>query len=149
MRRFLLSAGWLLAWFALPGCAGPTQTATRANAYVVILSATRTADHAPIVSASVPVTLGGEGSVKTRSKSPAETRPALPEFLVRLKRTRQAGVYELVTRASVRELLRNKKGKLKGSKRYIGALTPTRIGETQVVSTDSDPIHVEARLERR
>ena len=149
MGRFLLSAGLLLTGFALPGCVGQTPAPSRANAYLVTFTATRTVDHTPLVSATVPVTLGGEGNVKTASRSPAENQPALPDFLVRLNRTRQAGVYELVTRASVRELARNKKGKLKGSKRYIGALVPTRLGETQVVSTDSDPVHLEARLERR
>ena len=149
MRRHLLSASLLLAGFILPGCAAQTQTASRANAYVVVFSATRTADHAPLASAPVPVIVGGEGRVKTASKTPEENRPALPEFVVRLKRARQSGTYELVTRASVRETARNKKGKLRASKRYIGALVPTRVGETQVVSTESDPIHLEARLERR
>ncbi len=149
MRRFTILAGLFLASSALSGCAGTASRPTPSNAYVVIFSATRTADHAPIVSVSVPVTLDGQGSIKTDSKTPAENRPALPEFLVRLKRARQPGVYELVTRVSARELVRNKKGKLKTTRRFLGALVPARLGEVQVVSTESDPIHLEARLERR
>ena len=149
MRRLLIFAGSLMAACALPGCAAPSQNPGRPNAYAVFFSATRTADHAPIIAVSVPVNLDGEGRVKTASKTPAETHPALPEFLVRLKRTRQPGVYELVTQVSARELQRNKKGKLKKSSRFLGALVPTRLGETQIVSAEGDPIHVEARLERR
>ena len=66
-----------------------------------------------------------------------------------MNRTRQPGVFELVTRVSVREAIRNKKGKLKFSKRFIGALVSARPGETQVVSAEGDPIQVEARLERQ
>ena len=149
MRRFPFLAALLLASCGLPGCAGTMSQPKRSNSYVVIFAATRTADHAPIVSVSVPVTLDGEGNVKTNSKTPAENRPALPDFLVRLKRGRQPGVYELVTRVSARELIRNKKGKLKTMNRFLGALVPTRLGETEVVSTETDPIHLEARLERR
>ena len=50
-------------------------------------------------------------------------------------------------RVSVREAIRNKKGKLKVNNRFIGALVPTRLGENQTVSVEGDPIHVEARLE--
>ena len=102
-----------------------------------------------LVSVSVPVSLGGQGKVETASKTPTENQPALQEFIARLKRLKQPGVYELVTRATVREAIRNKKGKLRVNKRYLGALVPTRLGETQVVSADGDPIHLEARLERR
>ena len=45
--------------------------------------------------------------------------------------------------------MRNKKGKLKVTKRFIGALVPTRVGESQIVSVEGDPIRVEARLEHR
>lgn len=143
-------AGWVVIALTLTGCAGRSPDAARGPAaYVVRLTATRSADHAEIVSAAVPVALGGNGSAKTRSKKPEENQPAVPEFVVRLQRGKQPGVYELVTRAAVREASRNKKGKLKVNQRYVGALVPTRLGETQVVSPEADPVHVEARLERR
>ena len=149
-RHGPLLASLLLAVFCLSGCAGQNgNPVPAANRYVVFFSATHPADHAVILSVSVPVTLGNEASVKTSSRRPVENQPVLPQFLVRLNRRTPAGVYELVTRVAVREAIRNKKGKLKITKRFIGALVPTRLGETQVVSAESDPIHLEARLERR
>lgn len=145
-RLFLLG----LAATVLTGCAGHADRPARgAAAYVVSFAATRTADHAPIATASVPVVLGSEGKVKAARKRPAENEPVLTEFLVRLNRTRQSRVYELVTRVTAREAIRNKKGKLKVNTRYLGALVPARPGETQVVCAESDPIHLEVRLERR
>ena len=144
---FFLSA---LGAVFLAGCAGHAdQPAPGASAYIVRFAATQTPNHAPLASASVPVVLGSEGTVKTGAKRPAENQPVLTEFVVRLNRAKQPGVYELVTRVAVREAIRTKKGKLKVNTRYIGALVPTRLGETQAVSTESDPIHLEARLERR
>ncbi len=144
-----VSGLWLGA-LILTGCAGRTADPARGSrAYVVHISTTRTADHGPISSVAVPVALGSEGKVKAASRRPVENQPVTTEFLVRLNRTRQPGVYEMVTRVVVKEENRNKKGKLKVSKRFLGSLVPTRLGETQIVSADSDPIHVEARLERR
>ncbi len=52
-----------------------------------------------------------------------------------------------MTHVSVLEAERNKKGKLKVHKRFIGALLPIRPGETLLVSGPADPITVEVRLE--
>lgn len=145
----MFSSSALVA-LVLAGCAGTTQyPAKNSAAYMVFFTATRSSDHAAISSGSLPVALGSEASVKPASELPTETGPTLPEFNVRLERSTQPGVYELVTRAAVREAIRNKKGKLKINQRFIGALVPTRLGETQAVSTESDPVHLEARLERR
>ena len=139
-----------LASLTLAGCAAPSGTAPREpNGYVVRFVVTRSADHAALGSASVPVILGSQGKVKIAAPKPAENQPVLPQYFVRLNRKSRSGVYELVTRVAVREAIRNKKGKLKFSQRFIGALVPARLGETQVVSAEGDPIHVEARLERR
>lgn len=134
----------------LTGCAGQTPTPTRrADAFAVVFSVTRTADHAGLASVSLPVNVGGEAKVKLNVRAPSENQPVVPGVLTRLNRTRQPGVYELVTRVSVREAIRNKKGKLKVNRRFIGALVPTRPGETLIVNAEGDPIHVEARLEHR
>ncbi len=140
----------VLAALVLTGCAGQTPSPTRgANAYTVVFAVTRTADHAGLGSISLPVSPGHEAKAKTSAKVPGENQPVVREFLARLNRTRQPGVYELVTRVSVREAIRNKKGKLKVNDRFIGALVPTSLGENQIVSAEGDPIHVEARLERQ
>ena len=140
----------MLAAMVLTGCAAQAPAPVRGpNAYTVVFSVTRSSDHAAIATVSLPVGLGSEAKLTKRTTAPGENQPVAPGFLVRLNRTRQPGVFELVTRVSVREAIRNKKGKLKFSKRFIGALVPTRPGETQVVSVEGDPIHVEARLEHQ
>ncbi len=150
VRRWAAVACLLLGVTGLAGCAGQANHAVRgSDAYVVVFSATHPVDHTGILSISVPVELGREARVKATVHTPLENRPALTDFIVRLNRARQPGVYEMVTRVTAREALRNKKGKLKVGKRFLGALVPTRLGETQVVSAEGDPIHLEARLEKR
>ncbi len=141
---------FVLAALFLTGCAGQRQSlAHGSNAYTVAFTVTRSADHAVIASVSLPIILGGDAKVKTPARAPGENQPVVLGALARLNGTRQPGVYELVTRVSVRETIRNKKGKLKINKRFIGALVPTRLGETQIVSAEGDPVQVEARLEHR
>lgn len=140
----------VLAALLLMGCAAQTPGLVRGpNRFAVVFTVTRSTDHAAIAAVSLPVNLGNEGKVKIDAHAPGEKQPVAPGFLARLNRTRQPGVYELVTRVSVREAIRNKKGKLKVNQRFIGALVATRLGETRIVSAEGDPIHVEARLEHR
>ena len=133
------------------GCAGPSAT-PRANApaYRVVWHARRAADKLPLAGVvSPPVRVGaGEVRVRTDQREPSENRPAFPEFRARLEPMRGGhGLVELVTRASVREEYRTKKGKRKVSKRYIGALLPIRPGETLGVNGPGDPVTVEVRIE--
>ena len=130
------------------GCAGPAPTPANAAPYRVVWHAKRAADNTPLVAVTSPVLrVGGSATVRTDSQTPGENRPAFPEFTARLSPTNQPGRVELVTRASLHEVARNKKGKLKKSKRYIGALLPIRPGETLGVNGPGDPIVVEVRLE--
>ena len=147
--RWLSLRRWLVLALAvmLTACATAPSPRPRA-AYRVIWTATRASDHAALISASVRVRAGGSATVRTDSKRPTEDRPAFPAFTVRLTATKTPGVLQLVTRASLREAARNKKGKLKFSKRNIGSLVPIRPGETQLISPASDPVHLEVRLER-
>ena len=142
---FVLLAFALLA----AGCAGPGARAPADGAsYRVVWNARRAADNAPLAGVvSPPVRVGREIAVRTDSQRAKEDRPAFPEFRARLTATDQRGVVELVTRASVLEATRNRKGKLKVHKRFIGALLPIRPGETLGVSGPGDPIVVEVRLE--
>ncbi len=141
LRRCLVLAALLLT-----GCAAQTPGP---NGYTVVFAVTRSTDHAAIAAVSLPIGPRSEGKVRIHGNAPGENQPVASEFLARLNRTRQPGVYELVTRVGVREAIRNKKGKLKVNNRFIGALVPTRVGENQTVSAEGDPIHVEARLEHR
>ena len=59
---------------------------------------------------------------------------------------RRSTQIEVVTRVTVLEARRNKKGKLKLHKRFIGALLPMRPGETLGVSGPGEPIAVEVEL---
>ena len=111
-------------------------------------TATRTADHTVLFSTSMRLPLGSDAAINTDSTRPTEDRPALPRFSARLSRTKSPGVLQLVTRAEVREETRTKKGKMKITKRNIGALLPIRAGETQEASLPTDLIHLEVRLER-
>ena len=147
--RSLSSPRWLVLGLAvmLSACAAP-PSARPGAAYRVVWNATRASDHAAMFSTSVRVVAGGTATVRTDSTRPLEDRPAFPSFTARLTRTKTPGVLQLVTRASLREAARNKKGKLKFSKRNIGSLVPIRPGETQFISSPSDPVHLEVRLER-
>ena len=140
----LLAAGCALA---VSACASRPASGQRA-AYRVVWTATRTSDHAALVSASTTVSAGDAVTVRTDSRHPSEDRPAFPSFTARLSRTKTPGVLQLVSRASLLEAARNKKGKLKVSKRNIGSLVPIRVGETQLISLPGDPVHLEVRLER-
>ena len=144
MIRRALVAGCVLA---VSACASERAPSSRAT-YRVVWTATRTSDHAALISASVAVGAGGSATVRTGAKHPTEDRPALPSFTARLSRARRSGVLELVSRADLLEAARNKKGKLKVSKRNIGSLVPIRAGETQLISLPGDPVHLEVRLER-
>ena len=135
---------------AAAGCAGPAaQTPAGGASYRVVWTVRRAADNASLAGVvSPPVRVGGgELRVRTDSQRAEENRPAFPEFLARLSPTTQRGVIELVTRASVLEADRNKKGKLKVHKRFIGGLLPIRPGETLGVSGPADPLTVQVRLE--
>lgn len=133
---------------AFSSCA-TTQPPGRTGAvYRVAWTASRTSDHAPLASGSVRIIVGGSATTRLHSQPPTEDKPTFTRFTARLTATRTAGLFQLVTRADMREATRNKKGKLKIAKRNIGALLPIRAGETQVTNTPSDPVHVEVRLER-
>ena len=94
------------------------------------------------------VSPGHSATVHTSSRHPAENTPAFPGFTVRLHGTRTPGVVQLVSRVSLLETVRNKKGKLKVTKRNIGALLPMRAGETQPTNMPGDPVDLTVRLER-
>ncbi len=132
----------------VPACAsnpGPESTRTL---YRVTWTATRASDHVPLATASALVAPGHSVTVRTNSRRPAENSPAFPSFTVRLQKTRATGVLELVSRASLLEANHNKKGKLKVTKRNIGALLPMRAGETQPTNTSGDPVQLNVQLER-
>ena len=137
-----------LVGLGLAGCASAPAQPARAG-YAVRFTATRLKDHTLLALVSVPVRLGQRGDARTGSKVATEEKPALPEFMATLQTTKASGIYQLVTKVAVREVARNKKGKLKRSQRNEGALVPIRLGETQVVSVPEDPIQLEVRVERR
>ena len=132
----------------LPACADHPHPAARAE-YRLDWTATRVADHAPLVSVAMDLPFPGAAAIRTDSVQPQEARPAFPRFSASLSPTHTQGTLELVARASLREIHRNKKGKLRKTKRNIGALIPIRPGETQTLSAASDPVHLEVRLERK
>ena len=94
------------------------------------------------------VAIGRQAILHTDSIRPTEDKPAFTSFTARLSTTKTPGVLQLVTRADLRESIRNKKGKLRVSKRNIGALLPIRPGEVQLTSLPTDPVQLEVRLER-
>ena len=153
---FLIRYTKALRWFALGGvallassCATASTERPRAI-YRLIWTATRSADQSSLVSVSTQIAANQSTKVRTDSTQAMESKPAFPLFTAELSRTRAAGVFELVTRASLREASRNKKGKLKIHKRNIGALVPIKPGEpAQLISEASDPVHLEVRLERQ
>ncbi|MBE7211492.1 MAG: hypothetical protein INR65_10785 [Gluconacetobacter diazotrophicus] len=132
------------------GCSShPSVNApTVGRAYRVTWTVRRAADNQSLAGvASPPVRVGGgELRVRTGSQRAAENRPAFPEFLVKLSPMRRSTQIELKTRVTVLEARRTKKGKLKVSKRYIGALLPMRPGEKLGVNGPGDPLAVEVEL---
>ena len=132
------------------GCAHPAvNSPTTGQVHRVTWTVRRAADNR--LSAGVtspPVRVGGkELRVKTDSQRPDVDRPAFPEFLARLSPIRRSTEIGLVTRVTVLEAHRNKKGKLKVNKRFIGALLPIRPGEKLGVSGPGDPFAVEVELD--
>ena len=146
MRAVLLCC--VPAFLFAAGCAGPTVAPANAARYRVVWIAKRAADNTPLVGVTSPVVrVDGSVTVRTDSQKEAENRPAFPVFVARLSRSNRAGLVELVTRASLREVTLGKKGKLKRSKRYIGGLLPIRPGETLGVNGPGDPVVLSVRLE--
>ena len=131
------------------GCAHPTvDSPTTGRAYRAVWTVRRADNNQHLIGVtSPPVRVGGgELRVRTDSQRATEDRPAFPEFLVRLSPMRRSTQIEVVTRVTVLEARRTKKGKLKVHKRFIGALLPMRPGETLGVSGPGDPIAVEVEL---
>ena len=143
MILLVLAAGCVVA---LSSCA-TAPPPTRAD-YRLVWTATRLSDHAPLIKTSMSVAVGRPSSLRTDSARPTEDKPAFTSFTARLSTTKAPDVLQLVTRADLRESIRNKKGKLRVSKRNIGALLPIRPGETQLASLPTDPVQLEVRLER-
>ena len=149
-RAILTSLVLSLAFFTV-GCAGTTNPAVPDStaAYRVEWSASRAANGAALRSASTVVRAGQKREARTDSTRPEEDKPAFPNFTVALAPARKDGVHELYVRVGLQEVSRTRKGKLRRKKRNIGALIPIRVGETQQISSSSDPIRVDVRLERR
>ena len=151
----LAAAFGLLASFAFGGCAreatgkqpGPSETARRT--YQVHFAVYRSQDHAALAAVTIPVHLGQSANVRTDSRVALESRAALPEFAATLTATNTPGRYQIVTKVAIREAARNKKGKLKISKRNQGALLPLRLGTTENASPDGDPVQIEVRVDAR
>ena len=141
----LFALGCLMAFSS---CATAPSPGRSRAVYRVVWTATRTSDHTPLTSFSLRLAAGGSAIVKTHAAPPTEDKPAFIRFSAHFNPTRTPGTLQLVTRVDLREAARNKKGKLKVTKRNIGALLPIRAGETQLTSLPSDPIHLEVRLER-
>ncbi len=147
MRAALLCLAPVL-WLAA-GCAHPANGPTEGQVHRVTWTVRRADNNQPLAGVtSPPVRVGGGRlAVKTDSRLATEDRPAFPEFVVRLSPIRRSTQIELVTRVAVLETHRNKKGKLKVNKRYIGGLLPMRPGEKLGVSGPGDPIAVEVELD--
>ena len=131
------------------GCAGPTANAPASReSYRVVWTVRRAADNRSLAHVtSPPVRLdGGELRVRTDLQRAEENRPALPEFLAKVSSMRGSARVELITRATVLDAERNKKGKIKVHKRFIGALLPIRPGEKLGVNGPGDPLVVEVEL---
>ena len=153
---FFVRCANALRWFALGSVALLASSCATASAecpraiYRLVWTATRSADQSPLASVSTRIAANQSTRVRTDSIQATESKPAFPLFTAELSRTRTPGVFELVTRTSLREASRNKKGKLKIRKRNIGALVPIKPGEpAQLISEASDPVRLEVRLERR
>ena len=144
-QRTLLAA---VALMLISACASSPGAVSPRGLYRVTWNATRASDHAPLATASALVAPGRSTTVRTDSRRPAENTPAFPSFTVRLYGTKTADVLQLVSRASLLEATRNKKGKLKITKRNIGALLPMHVGETFPTNTPGDPVDLTVHLER-
>lgn len=149
-RAILLFPGVALASF-LVGCASTTEapSPTSTAAYRVEWSASQAANGAALRSASTEVRVGQRLDVRTDSTRPEEEKPAFPNFTVALSPARKNGMHELYVRVGLQEVIRTRKGKLRRKKRNIGALIPIRAGETQQISSSSDLIRMDVRLEHR
>ena len=151
------AAVWMivLALFSLEGCAHRTvfvdknPVAVGRGEFRVLFTVTRLKDHGLLASVSLPLRLGQKAVTRTDSRAATEEKTALPEFAATLTATRTPGLYQLVTKIAIREAARNKKGKLKVSKRNQGALLPIRPGVPEAASPDGDPVQVEVKLEGR
>lgn len=130
----------------LVGCAG-SDTSTPAS-YKISFTASRLKDQSPLGTASTSVALGQTALVRVDTSAATEDSPALPRFAVTLTSTRTPGVFQLLIKASVQEAARNKKGKLKRSQRFEGALLPIRLGETQHASASGDPVQIDVSVDR-
>ena len=131
------------------GCSHPAvDSPTTGQVYRAVWTVRDAANNQHLIGVtSPPVRVGGgELRVRTDSQRATEERPAFPEFLARLTPMRRSTQIEVVTRVTVLEARRNKKGKLKVHKRFIGALLPMRPGEKLGVSGPGDPIAVEVEL---
>ncbi len=143
---YLVPVLMLAAGCARPAAQGPTSGQT----YRAVWTVRNAADNKLLAGVtSPPVRVGGgELRVRTESQRAGDNRPAFPEFLARLSPIRRSTQIELVTRVTVLDAVRNKKGKLKVHKRFIGALLPIRPGEKLGVNGPGDPITVEVELVR-
>ena len=133
------------------GCAGPAAKApVSRESYRAVWTVRRAADNKVLAGVTSPPihVNGGEFRVRTDSQRAEENRPAFPEFLAKLTTIRQSTQIELATRVAVLEASRNKKGKLKIHKRFIGGLLPIRPGEKLGVSGPGDAFAVEVELVR-
>ena len=141
----------LLVLLATGGCVHDTTGKTPGvhRLYQVHFSVYRLKDHATLASVTLPVRLGERAAVRTDSRVPVEDRPALPEFAATLTATGTRGLYQIVTKIAIWEAARNKKGKLKISKRNQGTLLPIRLGTAENASPDGDPIQVEVTVDAR
>ena len=141
--------------WALGGCVrqvpapGAHSAVAGRGVYQVHFTVSRLKDHSPLASVSIPLRLGEKAVVRTDLRVAAEDKPALPAFTAILTTTQTPGLYQLVTKVAIRETARNKKGKLKVSKRNLGALLPVRLGVTETASPDGDPIEVNVRVDHR
>ena len=132
------------------GCAHPTvNSPTTGQVHRVTWTVRRAAYNRLLAGVtSPPVRVGSkELRVETGQQRADVDRPAFPEFRMKLSPMRRSTQIEVVTHATVLEAHRNKKGKLKVDKRFIGALLPMRPGEKLGVSGPGDPIAVEVELD--
>ena len=148
LLKFLNRTLLAVAIALISACASGPGVETPSALYHVTWTATRASDHVSLATASAIIAPGHAATVYTKSRHPAENAPAFPSFTARLSGTRVPGVLQLVSRVSLLEASRNKKGRLKVTKRNIGALLPMRAGETLPTNAPGDPVELIVRLER-